>query len=260
MKLAFMSSVCPKMTLPELLAAGEAHGYEGLEFRPEWGHGHGVELAATPAQRKEAARVLAGGGLEACCISPGVKFCSPEPAERDAQLALLRQYIDLAAEVGIGRIRVFGDPLPNGGAGQRAANYQQQAECLARGAELTAAAGVRLVLETHGNFRATDAGEVLFRAGYPAGLWVNWHLGHCIRHGEDVDEAYRHVKGRVDHCHFSLGEEKTELAHVERQAALLADEGFGGFFSVEVIHPEKPEEVLAGHAAGWKELKAKLGF
>ena len=255
MKLAFMSSVCPKMTLAELLAAGVRHGYEGVEFRPEWGHGHGIELAATAAQRKEAARLLGDGPLEPCCVSPGVKFCLEEPGARDEHLALLQRYIDLAAEVGIRRIRVFGDPLPNGGAGRRAGSYQAQAEYLARGAERAGGAGVRLVLETHGNFRALDAAEVLFRAGYPAALWINWHLGHCLRHGEDVDEAYRHCKGRVDHCHFCLDEEKTGSGHVERQARLLADEGFQAFFSVEVIDPEDGEAVLARHAAAWKELK-----
>ncbi len=257
MRLAFMSSVCPGMTLAELLAAGQAHGYEGIEFRPEWDHGHGIELAAAADQRKEAAKMLSDSGLEACCLSPGVRFCREEPGDRDAQLETLRRYVDLAAETGIGRIRVFGDPLPNAGARRRADNYQAQAEYLATAAELAGAAGVTLVLETHGNFRAFDAGEVLFRAGYPAALRVNWHLSHCIRHGEDADEAYRHVKGRVGHCHFELADDKAEWAHVQRQIELLAADGFDGFFSVEVINPDDGEQVLARHAAGWKELKAR---
>ena len=41
MKLAFMSSVCPKLSLGELLSAGERHGYEGIEFRPQWHQAHG---------------------------------------------------------------------------------------------------------------------------------------------------------------------------------------------------------------------------
>jgi sugar phosphate isomerase/epimerase len=260
MKLAFMSSVFPKMTLPELLTAGAKHGYEGIEFRPEWDHAHGIELSATPAQRKEAAAVLADSGLEPCCLSPGIRFCKDEPGVRDAELAKLCQYVDLAAEMGIGRIRVFADPLPNGGRGVRPANYQAQADYYARGAERAAEAGIRLVLETHGNFRAFDAGEVIYRAGYPAGLWINWHLGHCLRHGEDVDEAYRHVKGRVGHVHFSLSEDEVAADHIARQMRLLADEGFGGFFSVEVIDPDDGKDVCARHADGWRELREKIGL
>ena len=260
MKLAFMNSVCPTSTLADLLAAGREHGYEGIEFRPEWNHGDGIELTASAEQRKEAAKMLADSGLEPCCLSPGVKFCHEDPAERDAQRETLARYVDLAAEVGIGRIRVFGDPLPNAGSRRRADNYQVQADCLARAAERAARAGVRLVLETHGNFRAFDAGEVCFRAGYPPALRINWHLDHCLSHGEDVDEAYRHVKGLVAHCHFELVDDPAEWGHVQRQMQLLAADGFDEFFSVEVIHPEDGPAVLARHAAGWAQLKGTLGL
>ncbi len=70
MKIAFMSSVCPAMTLAELIAAGQKHGYEGIEFRPEWDQKHGVELELSAADRKEVAKMLADGGLEGCCLSP----------------------------------------------------------------------------------------------------------------------------------------------------------------------------------------------
>lgn len=260
MKLAFMSSVLPKASLAELLAAGESHGYEGLEFRPEWKHAHGIELDASGDQRAEAAKRLADSPIEPCCLSPGVKFISDEPGARDAELEKLHRYVDLAAAVGISRIRVFADTLPAGGRGARARSYEAQAQYLARGAERAAAAGVRLVLETHSNFRAFDTGEVLFRAGYPKGLWVNWHLGHCLRHGEDVDEAYRHVKGRVGHCHFSLAEDGVGQDAIERQLELLRDDGFDEFFSVEIIDPEDGQAVLGRHAAAWQDLSAKLSL
>lgn len=254
MRLAFMSSVCPKMTLAELLDVGRKCGYEGIEFRPEWGHGHGVELTATADQRKEIARQLADGGLVPCCIAPGVKFCHEEQVKRDEDRTKLHQYIDLAGEIGILHIRVFGDPLPNGGGGVRQQNYKIQAEYLAEAAERAAHAGVQLVLETHMNFRAADAAEVLYLAGYPAELWVNWHLGHCLRHGEDVDEAYRHVKGRVGHVHWNVAEEKVERAHLHRQFELLAAEGYDGYCSVEVINPSDSIKVLEEHAGVWQEL------
>lgn len=258
MKLAFMSSVLPKATLAELSAVGQKYGYEGIELRPEWEHGHGVELSATAEQRKELAKVLADGPLDPCCLSPGTKFASPDPAERDAQFDAICEYIRLAAEVGIGRIRVFGDPLPNGGG--RAACYAWQAEYLARAAAEAKAAGVMLVIETHMNFRACDAGEILYRTEYPEALRVNWHLGHCLAHGEDVDEAYRHVKGRVAHAHFGFPAEQGGKDKICRQAELLLAEGFDGFFSVEFIGPENPHEILASHADQWQALRKDLGF
>jgi len=260
MKLAFMSSVLPKATLAELLAEGRKQGYQGIEFRPEWKQAHGVELAASTEQRKAVRLQLAEGGLEPCCLSPGVKFCEEEPGKRDAQLELLGRFVDLAADVGIGRIRVFGDPLPNKGGGRRSTNLGAQAEYLARGAAKAHQAGVRLVLETHANCRAADVGEVLWRAAYPPGLWVNWHLAHCLNHGEDVDEAYRHVKGRVGHVHFALSPDKHEEAgYILRQAQLLAGEGYDGFFSVEVINPPDGVSALKAHAEGWKMILGGSG-
>lgn len=258
MKLAFMSSVYPKMALTDLLAVGEQYGYEGIEFRPEWEHGHGIELAASAAQRNEIAKVLAGSPLEGCALSPGVKFCSPDPEQRDAQFESLCKYVRLAADVGIGRMRIFGDPLPNDG--RRAACYRHQAEYLARAAAEADQAGVTLVLETHANFRAFDAGEMLYRTGYPPALRINWHLDHCLGHGEDVDEAYRHVKGRVSHVHFSFPKEDHGTGHIKRQAELLLGEGYDGFFSVELINPDDPQAVMASHAEGWKKLRRTLGI
>ena len=258
MKLAFMSSVYPKMTLTELLAVGEQYGYEGIEFRPEWDHGHGIELAASAGRRKEIAKVLADGPLEGCALSPGVKFAEPEARQRDAQFESLRKYVQLAADVGIGRIRIFGDPIPKDG--RRAACYTYQAEYLARAAAEAGQAGVTIVLETHMNFRAFDAGEMLYRTGYPPALRINWHLDHCLAHGEDVDEAYRHVKGRVSHVHFSFPKKPADMVHIHRQAELLAGEGYDGFFSVELIAPDDPQAVIATHAEGWKKLRRTLGI
>jgi len=260
MKLAFMSSVFPKLDLAGLIAKAEEYGYAGIEFRPEWDHAHGLEPGADAGTLKAAREAMAAAGLEPCCISPGVKFCSPDEKERDAQFEKLLGYIDLAAGAGIPRIRIFGDPIPNGGRGSRAESYRVQAGHLARAAEKAEEASVLLCIETHSNFRAFDTGEVLFHAGYPPALMVNWHLGHCLRHGEGVDEAYRHVKGRVAHVHFSLKEEEAGDEQIERQIELLKPEAYDGFFSVEVINPDDGDAVAAAHAEKWAAIKKRLGI
>ena len=56
MKPGFMSSVYPQQTLQELIATAQKHGYQGIEFRVEWDHKHGVELDATPEQLQAARR------------------------------------------------------------------------------------------------------------------------------------------------------------------------------------------------------------
>jgi sugar phosphate isomerase/epimerase len=254
MKLSFMTFLYPQMGYEQVIAKGLKYGYEGIEWRAEANHEHGVELEAPAAQIQAIRTAVAEAGLETSCLATSCKFCSPEKEERDRQLERLGQYCELAAAVGAPCIRFFGDPIPNTGRGARAESYRVQAEYMAKAAEKAAACGVRLCLETHSVFRATDAAEVLFHAGYPKALWINWHLEHCIRHGEDVDEAYKHVKGRVTHAHFSMS------PHVEREMELLHDEGFTGFFSLEVMPPDEAtsDERMASEVAAWKEAKAKL--
>jgi len=266
MKLAFMSSVCPKLSLAELISTGAEYGYVGIEFRPEWGHAHGIELEASAAQRKEAAKTLTDSELIGCCLSPGVHFGHGQSYSHAEAVETVTRYVGLAAETGIGRIRLFGCPLPNTGARARTASYQAQADALAVAAERAGEAGVVLAVETHSNFRALDADEVMYRAGYPAALRINWHLGHCIRHGEDVDEAYRHIKGRIAHVHWGLPsadsekDNPTRRVHLERQIELLLADGFDGYFAVEVINPDDPLEVLRRHADAWAEFRKKFGF
>jgi sugar phosphate isomerase/epimerase len=260
MKLGFMSSVCPDQTLAELIETGKTYGYAGIEFRPEWDHAHGIELDASSSERKAAAKILSESPLAGVALSPGTRFNQADKAERDAELEKLYRYIDLAAEVGIPYMRVFGDPLPMTGNGARARQYEVLADYYGRAAERAGAAGVTLAIETHMNFRGVDAGEVMFRAAYPPALRVNWHLGHCLRHGEAVDEAYRHVKGRVVHVHFSLSDDEVRNQAQERQVALLRDDGYEGYFSIEVINPDDPIDVLERHAAMWVDLKERLGF
>lgn len=254
MKLSFMTFLYPQLGPTALIAKARQFGYDGIEWRAEAGHKHGVEIATPAAMVKDIRKLVADAGLSTSCLATSIKFCSPDKAERDSNLERLYAFIDLAGEIGAPCIRFFGDPIPNTGRGARAESYRVQSGYMAIAAERAASAGVRLCLETHSVFRAFDAGEVLFQAGYPSALWINWHVEHCINHGEDVDEAYRHVKGRVTHAHFSMS------PFVEREMELLADEGFRGFFSLEMFFTDEAEadKAMAEQSAAWKAVHSRL--
>lgn len=258
MKLSFMSFLFPQADHRELIAMALKHGYDGIEFRAEAKHGHGVELEASAESLRAVRSAMADAGLETCCLATSVRWGGLEPLARDQVDNQCRRLIDLAARVGAPCMRVFGDPLPPPALGQRASAYAMLADHLGRAAEFAEQADVRLVLETHSVFRAYDAGELLYRTGYPPALWINWHLEHCLNYGEDVDEAYRHVKGRVAHAHFSFtsGFE----GGIERQVALLAAERFPGHFSVEIMPKEgmDGEALVAEHARRWRAIEAQL--
>ena len=254
MKLGFMTSMAQDNTVPQLIDMAKTHGYQAIEFRPEWKQAHGVELSMTKTQRKETRTRFADNGIIISAISPGVKFNNDE---RDQELETMVRYIDLAADLGATCIRFFANPLPDDPA-QRLESYKIQAEYQARAAEKALDAGVILALETHYNSFGKDTGEMMFLAGYPPALRVNWHLAHCLKGGEDTDTAYRYVKGLVVHAHFSFPEDPIEMKALERQFELLLYDGFTGTFSVEIIKKGDNTNLLIEHARKWKQMKAKF--
>jgi sugar phosphate isomerase/epimerase len=243
-----MSSVCPKQTLSELIETAEKYGYRGLEFRVEWGHGHGIELEATPEQLRAARKLLADGGLVASCIATSVRFNSADRADHLPQRENLVKYVALAAEVGAPYIRTFSDSVPEEDEAARNQVLSLAAESYASVDEWAREHGIEVLVETHTNMRGHWARQILDEA-QAGSLQVLWHIGHHLRRGQSVDEAYHYIRGHVRHLHFNAlpNAESVTDADNQRSFDLLSVDGFSGFFSVEVINPENPEQVLAHH-------------
>jgi len=250
-----MSSVCPKQTLTELIETAKKYGYQGIEFRVEWGHRHGIELDATSEQLKAARQMLADSGIAASCIATSVKFNSEDPADHLPQRETLRKYIALAAKVGAPYLRTFSDSVPEEDEEARNKVLSLAAESYASVDDWAKQHGIKVLVETHTNMRGHWAKQILDLANADS-LQVLWHIGHHLRHGQSVDDAYRYIRGHVRHLHFGArpGDQYVTDADNHRTFELLAPDGFTGFFSVEVINPEDSDEVLAHHIAKYKEF------
>lgn len=251
MKPGFMSSVCPKQTLSELIASAKKYGYEGLEFRVEWDHRHGVELASSQDQIASAQGMLEDSGIQATCIATGVQLNSTDEVEHVKERESLKRYIELAHGVGAKYLRVFGDPVPEEETDRDKA-LSLAAESCAAVDEHAGQHNAKVLIETHTNMRADWARRIVDDSG-ARNVGVLWHIGHHVRHGQSVDDAYGFIKGHIDHLHFSAreGSDVTD-ADNQRTFDLLGPEGYDGFFSVEVIDPDDSEAVLAQHMENFK--------
>ena len=247
MRPGFMSSVFPKQTLGELIDTAQRYGYEGIEFRVEWDHRHGIELSATEAQLQAARWMLADGGIGASCIATGVKFNSLDAADHLPKREVLRKHIVLAAEVGAPVIRTFSDGLPED-ATDRDKVLHLAAESYAAVDPWAREHGIVVLVETHTNMKGQWARQILDVAG-ATNLEVLWHTAHHLQRGQSVDEAYGHIKGHVRHVHFTAESDSKHVTDADNQRMfdLLARDGYKGFFSVEIINPEDPDAVLAHH-------------
>jgi sugar phosphate isomerase/epimerase len=255
-----MSSVCPKQTLAELIETAQQYGYAGIEFRTEWDHRHGIELGATPGELRAARQALADADIAAPCIATSVRFNAADRAEHVPQRETLRKYIALAAEVGAPYIRTFGDSLPEDDERARNQVLGLAAESYASVDEWARQHGVEVLVETHTNMRGHWARRILDQAGAES-LQVLWHIGHHLRRGQSVDEAYAHIRSHVRHLHFVARPDDEYVTDADNQCTfdLLAADDFAGFFSVEVINPEDPSAVLAHHMAKYEQFMQAIG-
>ena len=254
MRPGFMTSVCPKQTVAELIATAKQYGYQGIEFRVEWGHQHGVELGATPQQLRTVRQLLADNGIAASCIATSCKFNSPDREAHLPQRETLRKYIALAADIGAPYIRTFSDSVPEDDAQARDHILSLAAESYASVDDWAKQHGIEVLVETHTNMRGHWARQILDQA-QADNLQVLWHIGHHVSRGQSVDDAYQYIRGHVRHLHFNAlpGKDTTD-ADNRRTFELLAPDGFEGFFSVEVINPEDSDYVLAHHMAKFNEF------
>jgi sugar phosphate isomerase/epimerase len=202
--------------------------------------------------------------------------------EHVIQREILRHYIALAAKVGAPYIRTFGDGVPEDDAERRNKVLGLAAESYAAVDDWAGEHGVTVLLETHTNMYGEWARQILDDA-QADNLGILWHIGHHLRRGKSVAETYPHIRGHVRHLHFQAPESRPEstpdegkdqaghlvfpssnegrvVTDADNQETfdLLAEDGFQGFFSVEYINPENPDEILERHARKFQEYMSNI--
>ncbi|MCX6595085.1 MAG: sugar phosphate isomerase/epimerase [Acidobacteria bacterium] len=112
-------------------------------------------------------------GIEIYSISIRTVLTKPAGPERDAAAAELRKWIDVAAKLGAGHIRVFGGAVPAGSTEDDAANWV--AEMLGPAGEYAGKHGVILGLENHGGVtdKADNIVKIVKKVDSP---WVGVNL------------------------------------------------------------------------------------
>lgn len=201
MRTGIMSSVAPQWDLDQLIVAAKEHGFQALELRVDWGHAFGLELDSTKARRREARAKLADAGIAVSCLALSTRFAKATPEEREAAVADVARYSELAADLGSPLVRVFGGPIPEG---RTMADLRDEvAAALGKAAARAADYGVTPCLETHDHFSdARDVAYVVAATAHP-NVGVVWHPAHHVRLGVSVAEGYALLRPWVRHCHIA---------------------------------------------------------
>lgn len=254
MKLSIMTyQIAQDWGLDTYLEVARRTGCAGVEFRVELGYKHGVELERTPEERNAIKARCAEAGIDIACIATGCRFHFPEPEKRAEQVALAKQYLRLAADLGCSRIRVFGNDLPADVEKRQVVGFVGNS--LREIAEFSEPLGVDVLLEMHGDFND-------WRTASVAAEWANHPLVGIVYNCDQRDivdgsvrECFEGVQHLLRHVHFhSL---LVDYPYKEL-LGLLKGMDYKGYLSAELPASDDPETVMGLTAALMREHIASL--
>jgi sugar phosphate isomerase/epimerase len=200
MKLAFSTLGCPHWELERIAQAARDYGYTSIELRAIGGD---LDLLTRPelqpATVARTSRWLADQNLSICCVDTSCTFDSPDAGARRIQVDVALRHSELAAAVGSPLIRIFPDRIQPGAT--RSETRDHIAACL-REVALRGPSGVRVGLETHGDFaRGSMAAEIVRLADHP-NVALIWDVANSVAAGDSIEKAAREVGPYLAHVHL----------------------------------------------------------
>ncbi len=254
--ITFSTLACPRRSISEVIARAKAFGFDGIEWRGG-AAGH-VNPSMSRSKLAELVRGMQDTGLTSLALTTYTAFVSPQRQEREANIQVLREYIDLAKEIGARYVRAFIGELDR----DQKAPYPQIIECFEAAILYAQAAGVGIAIEHHDDFVKTRSIEPILAALPDPFLGVVWDIANGFSAGETPADAFPHSRDRIFYVQVKDGKgqhEEWQLTNVGegqvplREAfELLRKIGYDGAFSVEweyAWHPElDPPEIALPRA------------
>jgi sugar phosphate isomerase/epimerase len=263
MKYSFMTFSTPDLTLDEVLQAASKYGYDGVEPRAESGHRHGVETSASSAAREEIRATASEAGVAFSCVATSCVYADPETQLENVEKT--HAFIDLAADIGCTRIRVFGGRI--GGGLSREEAIELVTGSLTSVAGHAGERGVVVCMETHDDWcDPAHVARIMTGVGHGA-IGVNWDIMHPVRAaGYTMEDACVPIQKWVSHVHFHDGVREgknTSLVPIGRgfvdhrtAVRILLEAGYTGFLSGEWIDWERGYEThLPGELSTMKSYE-----
>ena len=263
MKYSFMSFSTPSLSLAEMLKVARGYGYDGIEPRLDARHAHGVEVSAAPEQRRSIREQVADSGVQISCLATSLSYA--DPAKSDEMVGQTHERIDLAGDLGVPVIRVFGGKIPEGISREQA--IEQLVRSLGEVADHARERGVTICMETHDDWcDPAHVAAVLGRVSHAA-VGANWDIMHPVRRGAaTMDSAFEALKPWIRHLHIHDGTRTdSKLAPIgtgdidhRRAIQLLKTVDYGGFISGEWIGWEPFEVHLPRELATMKRYEQEF--
>ena len=271
MKLAFSTLGCPDWSWEEILATAKDMGFDAVEIR-----GIAKEIYApaipvfAPERIPDVKKKLERMRLRLSCLTSACYLFDKDNIEKT--LAEGKEYISLAAALGIPFVRVLGDrnPEPGGDIDDAfVADALKQLCAFARDTDVT------VLIETNGVFAESARLLRLVEAVNDPKLGVLWDVHHPFRFfGETPEQTYGLLKEHIRYLHVkdSIMTEEGKLKYrmmgygdlpVPEAIKLLKADGFSGYVTLEWVKRwyselEEPGVVFLQYISYMRRLLRRL--
>ena len=222
-----------------LIANCKETGLEGVELRTT--HAHKVEPDLSGEEREVVRKTFADSGVALVGLGSVCAFHASDPKELEENIAVAKETVILARDVGAEGVKVRPNALPV--EIPREKTIEQIGRALGEVAAFGAEHGIKIRLEVHGR-DTCDPGvirEIMDVAEHPNAL-VCWNSNPT-----DIDES-----GSID-ANFEMLADRIEVVHInqmwneypwQRLFGLLKAAGFRGFCLAEIPGSSDPLTVL----------------
>jgi len=196
-------------------------------------------------------------GVEIYSISIRTDMCKKPGPEADKELGELRKWVDVAAKLGAGHIRVFGGKVPKDSNDAEAAGWVVQV--LSKAGEYAGTKGVMLGLENHGGItdKAETIVDIVKRVNSP---WVGINLDT----GNFKTKIYPQIEMIAPHAinvqvKVEVTEDgKTGISDWDRVAKILVANKYRGYLALEYEAAENAAKAIPGHLEHLRKVCAKF--
>lgn len=255
MKLSLLTYLLGKdLELPELLDVCRSARIQGIEFRAELDHKHGVELDRTAEERAEIRDRCDQAGIPIVCVATGCRFEYPEADKRQEEVDRAKRFVDLAADIGAPRIRVFGNSFPSEGI-TKAEVVENVGAALREIAEHGATRDVDVCLEMHGDFYWWEHTLNAVRiADHPRVGIVHNCDSREMKFGPIAD-FYEPVRSYIRHIHMHDLESGYPYPAL---LGMLKRDGYAGYLSIEASASDEPRRIITIYAELFRAWLAAL--
>ncbi len=227
----------PQMTLEDFITRCAEWGAEGVELTEYF-----FPKPVTPAYVLRLKRLALASGVAITGTPIGNRFTLPPGEARDAQIASVRRWIDVAADLGAPTVRIFAGGAAQGTDASQARKWA--VECIESCLDQAARRGVVLVLENDGGVTSDAEGTLeIVRAIKSEWFGMNLDTGN-FKTADPYGDLERCASHAVT-CHFKTeifrkGEQKGEAADLPRLVDILRKANYRGYLNLEHESQEDP--------------------